>query len=66
MPPATAEERAVHRRIKDASRLRRVLEHERLILQIATNRTDPLDDEDLERVRLAEKRIEKIKGALYV
>ena len=65
MPPTTAEERAAHRRIKDASRLRRVLEHERLILSIAAHKSAPLTDDDLARIRQAEQRIAKVEGVLH-
>ncbi|MCW8917518.1 MAG: CHC2 zinc finger domain-containing protein [Gammaproteobacteria bacterium] len=65
MPPTSEQARAAYRRSRDAAKLRRALEHEELILAIAAWRTDPLEDEDLERIRLAEKRIEKIRGVLH-
>jgi hypothetical protein len=65
MPPSTEHEKAAYKRAKNAQRLHRVLEHERLVLAIAQNQTAPLSGEDAARVRLAKTRIEKIQGAPY-
>lgn len=62
MPPRTEHEKAAYRQVKRAQQLRRVLEHERLILMLAENQKTPLSGRDAARVHLAKTRIEKIQG----